>query len=95
MEVPAASPWIACGKHMTRRRGGESWDLASAQYHGFSIEERGDNFPIRLPCGVLLLIVRIYLWHADMLYLDSLTYVLVIYRLLICSSSCYYKSLLE
>jgi hypothetical protein len=26
-----------------------------------------------------------------MLYIDSLTYVLVIYRLLICSSSCYYS----
>jgi hypothetical protein len=38
-----------------------------------------------------LLIVRIYLQYISMLYIDSLTYVLVIYRLLICSSLCYYS----
>jgi hypothetical protein len=37
------------------------------------------------------MIVRIYLQHAGKLYIDSSTYVLVIYGLLICSSSCYYK----
>jgi hypothetical protein len=38
-----------------------------------------------------VIIVRIYLQHAGMLYIDPSTYVLVIYGLLICSSSCYYS----
>jgi hypothetical protein len=38
-----------------------------------------------------VIIVRIYLQHAGMLYIDPSTYVLVIYELLICSSSCYYN----
>jgi hypothetical protein len=87
-EVPAAYPRIACETPVDCRGLGESCNAASVRYSGFSIGERGSNFPIGLPCGVLLLI---YLQHVGMLYIDSSTYGLVIYGLLICSSSCYYK----
>jgi hypothetical protein len=60
MEVPAAFSRIACDTAVDRRGLGESCDAASVRYSGFSIGERGSNFPIGLPCGVLLLIVRIY-----------------------------------
>jgi hypothetical protein len=57
---------------------------------GFPWGKGGSDVPTRFPCGVRLLIVGIYLQHAGMLYIDSSTYVLVIYGLLTCSSSCYY-----
>jgi hypothetical protein len=91
MEVPTAYPRIAFGTPVDRRGLGESCDAASVRYSGFSVGERGSNFHIGLPCGVVLLIVGIYLQHVSMLYIDSSTYVLVIYGLLICSSSCYYN----
>jgi hypothetical protein len=90
MEVPAAYP-RSRPRHARGSPGlGESCDAASVRYSGFSIGERGSNFPFGLPSVVPLLVVRIYVRHVGMLYIDSLTYVLVIYGLLICSSSCYY-----
>ena len=61
IEVSIAHPQIVYSTPVDRCSLGESCNAASVRYSGFSIRERGSNFPIRLLCGVVLLIVRIYL----------------------------------
>jgi hypothetical protein len=59
MEVSAVYPRIRRDTPADRHGLRETCDAASVRYSGFSIGERGSNFPIGLPCGVPLLIVRI------------------------------------